>query len=250
MKKGIITTAFFFLCYAIGGGQALNKTFLNSTVYIFFKKTPTKYSVGTGFLVFRKVNHDKGHIFLITNKHVLPKEGKTQSITVRVNTQSGDKLIVCEIEILIVGKDGKYLSSVLLHPKEKFDVAAIHITEEVIKHNIIGAWIPYSLFATKEILLKENITVGDEIFLLGYPGAIYDPRNISPVLRQGIISTMPSEGYTFNRILRQKLNLPGQIDGFLIDANVFPGSSGSLVIFKQQPVTIGSGGGALISKKN
>lgn len=248
MKKGIITTAFFFLCYAIGGGQALNKTFLNSTVYISFK-TPTKYSVGTGFLVLRKVDHDKGHIFLITNKHVLPKEGKTQSITVRVNTQSGDKLTVREIEILIVGKDGKYLSSVLLHPKEKFDVAAIHITEEVIKHNIIGAWIPYSLFATKEILLKENITVGDEIFLLGYPGAIYDPRNISPVLRQGIISTMPSEGYTFNRILRQKFNLPGQIDGFLIDANVFPGSSGSLVIFKQQPVTIGSGGGALVSRK-
>lgn len=226
----------------------MNKEFLNSTVYIFFKKTPTEYSGGTGFLVVREVNRDMGHIFLITNKHVLPKEDKAQSITVRVNTQSGDKFAVREIEIPIVGKDGKYLSSVLLHPKEKFDVTAVHITEEVIKHNIKGAWIPYSLFVTKEILLRENITVGDEIFLLGYPGAIYDQRNISPVLRQGIISTMPSEGYAFNKTLRQEFNLPNQIDGFLIDANVFPGSSGSLVIFKQQPVTIGPRGGALFSR--
>ena len=71
-------------------------------------------------------------------------------------------------------------------------------------------------------------------------------------MRQGIISTIPSEGYAFDKILIQKLNLPNQIDGFLIDANVFPGSSGSLVILKPQLATIGPHGGVLFSseKKN
>jgi len=41
--------------------------------------------------------------------------------------------------------------------------------------------------------------------------------------------------------------LPDRIDGFLVDANVFPGSSGSVVILKQQPSTIGPDGGTVVS---
>lgn len=41
--------------------------------------------------------------------------------------------------------------------------------------------------------------------------------------------------------------LPDKIDGFLIDANVFPGSSGSIVILKPQAITIGPGGGSVVS---
>lgn len=41
--------------------------------------------------------------------------------------------------------------------------------------------------------------------------------------------------------------MPNHIDGFLIDANVFPGSSGSLVILKPQPTTIGPQGQTVVS---
>ena len=102
-------------------------------------------------------------------------------------------------------------------------------------------------FSTPERLKNEGITVGDEIFLLGYPDAIFDARNASPILRTGVIATVPIEGYAFNDTLRAKYNLPDRIDGFLIDANVFPGSSGSVVILKQQPTTIGPGGGTVVS---
>lgn len=107
---------------------------------------------------------------------------------------------------------------------------------------------PESLYGTKDKLEAENISVGDEIFLLGYPDRIYDPRNVFPILRQGIIATVPTEGYAFNNRLRIQYGLPSQIDGFLIDANVFPSSSGILVILKPQPATVGSRGQTVISK--
>jgi hypothetical protein len=83
--------------------------------------------------------------------------------------------------------------------------------------------------------------------LLQYPSAIFDARNVSPILRTGVIATVPSEGYAFNDALRKKFNLPDRIDGFLIDANVFPGSSGSVVILKQQSTTIGPKGDTIVS---
>lgn len=247
MKRIVILVIVLLLFYGLAGGQAMNQAFLNSTVLVSFNIDDKNSSAGTGFFVYREIQPGKGHIFLVTNKHVLPKEGNEKSVNIRVNTRSGDKFQVQQIIIPIVGKDGKYLPTVILHPQQVFDVAVVHITKEVLKHGIEGTWIPYSLFVTKEILKAENITVGDEIFLLGYPNAIYDPRNVSPILREGTISTVPTEGYFFNENLRKKFDLPEQIDGFLIDANVFPGSSGSLVILKQQPTTIGPQGETVVS---
>jgi hypothetical protein len=248
MKRIVILVIVLLLFYGVAGGQAMNQAFLNSTVLVSFNIDDKSSSVGTGFFVYREIQSGKGHIFLVTNKHVLPKEGNEKSVNIRVNTRGGDKFQVQQIIIPIVGKDGKYLPTVILHPQQDFDVAVVHITEEVLKHGIEGTWIPYSLFVTKEKLKAENITVGDEIFLLGYPNAIYDPRNVSPILREGTISTIPTEEYFFNENIRKKFNLPEKIDGFLIDANVFPGSSGSLVILKQQPTTIGPQGETVVSR--
>lgn len=248
MKSIIILVIILLLFYGVAGGQAVNQAFLNSTVLVSFNIDDKGSSAGTGFFVVREIQHDEGHIFLVTNKHVLPKEGNEKSVNIRVNTRKEDKFQVQQIIIPIVGKDGKYLPTVILHPQQSFDIAVVHITEEVLKYGIEGTWIPYSLFVTKEKLKAENITAGDEIFLLGYPNAMYDPRNVSPILREGTISTVPTEGYYFNENLRKKFNLPEQIDGFLIDANVFPGSSGSLVILKQQPTTIGPQGQTVVSR--
>lgn len=198
---------------------------------------------GTGFLIFHKLSGDRGHVFLTTNKHMIPPEGKEEAISVRVNIKEGKASPKVKfIEIPVVGEDNKYLPHVKVHRNQDTDVAVINITKFVNQHKIKGTWLPESLFGTKAKLKAENITVGDEIFVLGYPSAIFDPRNVFPILRQGIIATVPVEGYAFNKELQLKYKTPRKIDGFLIDANIFPGSSGSLVILKQQAVTIGSGG--------
>ena len=238
----IIISIFSILIFNMSNAQTLNKAFLDSTVLISYKVDSEKTSSCTGFFVFREINNNQGHIFLITNKHALPPKGEEKSINIRVNTKVEQENKVNQIDIDIVGKDGKYLPCVGFHPNDNFDIAVINITESVIKHNIKGSWLPYSLFATKDILKKENISIGDEVFFLGYPDSIYDPRNIFPILRIGIISTIPTEGYSFNERLRKLHGLPETIDGFLIDAHVFPGSSGSLVILKPQIATVTSQG--------
>ena len=225
----------------------MNEAFLRSTVLVTFETGPNRMSVGSGFFVFRPIGGDKGHVLLVTNKHVLPAEGSPKSIRIRVTVKSTDKLEVRFVEIPVVGVNGKYLPNVKVHPSSGFDIAVVDVTEPIVKQQIQGTWLPMELFATPERLRNENITVGDEIFLLGYPDAIYDPRNVSPVLRTGVIATAPAEGYAFNDSLRQRYGLPNRIDGFLIDANVFPGSSGSVVILKQQPTTIGPQGQTVVS---
>jgi len=226
---------------------AMNEAFLNSTVLVSFSVEPGKTSAGTGFMMIKEIEPGKGHIFLVTNAHAIPPEGSTRNISIRVMTKSGETVAVKFLDIPVLGADGKYLHNVRPHPKKGFDVVAMNITESVIKENIQAAWIPYDLLATKDKLKAERITVGDEIFLLGYPDAIFDPRNVHPILREGVIASVPTEDYAFNDVLRKKYSLPDRIDGFLIDANVFPGSSGSLVILKQQPTTIGPRGETVVS---
>ncbi len=244
----ILVSALMFFCMStFVGAQALNEAFLRSAVLISFEPTPNTRSSGTGFFLFRPLTGDKGHVLLITNKHVLPPVGAEKSIQIRVTTGSGDKTTVRLIDVPVVGKDGKYLPTVRLHPSPGFDVAALNVTETVVNQNIQGSWLPMDLLSTPDRLKNEGITVGDEIFLLGYPNAIFDPRNVSPFLRTGVIATVPLEGYAFNDALKQQFGLPDRIDGFLIDANVFPGSSGSVVILKQQPMTIGSNGATVVS---
>ncbi len=225
----------------------MNESFLNSTVLIFYKVDSQKESYGSGFLVFREIKETRGHVYLVTNRHVIPPEGDKKSISLRVSTRKVDTTKIDTIEVPIVGDNGKYLSNTRLHQNSDYDIAVVNITEEVVKNGINAVWIPISLFVTKENLRAEGITIGDEVYLLGYPNAIYDPRNVSPVLRSGIIASEPTQGYAFNDRLRKSYDLPAQIDGFLIDANVFPGSSGSLVILKQQPTTLGPRGETVVS---
>ncbi len=228
-------------------GQALNEAFLRSSVLVTFELAPGKESFGTGFFLFRPIGGDQGHVFLVTNRHVLPPLGAERSVKIRVAVGVGAAATVQLVDVPVVGKDGKYLPSVRLHANPGFDVAAINVTEPIVKRGIQGTWLPLDLLSTPQRLKDENITVGDEIFLLGYPNAIFDQRNVSPILRTGVIATVPIEGYAFNQTLRKQFVLPERIDGFLVDANVFPGSSGSVVILKQQSTTIGPGGETVVS---
>jgi hypothetical protein len=225
----------------------LDEAFLRSTVLVTFEAGPSETKCGTGFFVFRPTDGDQGHVLLVTNKHVLPPEGVAQSIRIRVTVGTGEESSVRFVEIPVIGDSGTYLPNVRLHPNVGFDVAAVNVTDAVVNEGIQGAWLPLDIFSTPDRLKNENITVGDEVFLLGYPDAIFDARNPSPILRTGVIATVPLEGYAFNDTLRARFGFPDRIDGFLIDANVFPGSSGSVVVLKPQPTTIGPRGKTVVS---
>lgn len=131
------------------GGQALNEAFLRSAVLVTFEVAPGKGSVGTGFFLFRPVNGDQGHVLLVTNKHVLPPPGASRNIQIRVTVGTGANASVRSIEIPLVGKDGKYLDSVRLHPNPGFDVAAVNVTDSIVKQGIQATWLPLDLLSKK-----------------------------------------------------------------------------------------------------
>ncbi len=73
--------------------------------------------------------------------------------------------------------------------------------------------------------LEESDAV-EEVVFIGYPNSIYDEVNLVPVVRRGITATPPQLDY-------------GGKPRVLIDAAVFPGSSGSPV-FVWNPVGLAS----------
>ncbi len=80
---------------------------------------------------------------------------------------------------------------------------------EIFATNIPSSFIPGSEQAA-------DLDAVEDVMFVGYPNGIYDVKNLMPIVRRGITAT------------------PFQIDyegkpKFLIDASVFPGSSGSLV---------------------
>lgn len=242
----ILAIVFTIACTILppdANSQALDEAFLKSTVLVTYSSGPSTQSTGSGFLLFRPVSGDQGQVYLITNKHVLPPPTGPDNISIRVNTKSA--ATVQNLSIMI-SNDKRYLPAVRFHPLG-YDVAAVNITEQVIRQGIDGEWLPYDLLVTDNRLKDEHISAGDDIFLLGYPDGIFDQRNVFPILRRGVLATVPDQGYAFNDRLRTQFGLPERIDGFLIDAGVFPGSSGSVVILSPQPSTIGPQGQTIVS---
>jgi Trypsin-like peptidase domain len=240
----------------VGWCQDFDDLFLNSTVLVKYQIDAAHESLGTGFLIFSPVasapNQSSYKVYLVTNKHVLPHEHGATNITIRLAVRvEGRDPEVKEVTIPILGQDGKYLKKVGLHPDTAVDVAVVHVTQDLIKEHAdileMAAKkhkaVTTDLLIAKRDLQEAAVGIGTQIYLLGYLAGIYDPRNASPILRIGIIATDPQEDSAFNPELRQRYRLPTKIPGFLIDANVFPGSSGSMVVRRTNIVPGFSPGG-------
>lgn len=194
---------------------------------------------GTGFLLFRNIGIAKGSVYLITNRHVLPPEGAPKDIQLRVVIRQEDGTPkVDQISVPIVGANGKYLPTVRVHKDPATDVAAVNIGptafgskfKVLIDAVLTGRYLNASMLMSTSQFQEAGVGLGSQVYILGYPAAIFDPRNVMPVLRMGLIATDPADGFNFNEELRRTMNFPEHMNGFLIDANVYPGSSGSLVM--------------------
>jgi S1-C subfamily serine protease len=225
-------------------GLTRREVFSNSAVHL---SITCGNSTGSGFLLFRPAdpsNSNSGNVFLVTNKHVLPAEGRQCDVMMRVSIRDKDTVTAKTVTVPVVSDNGKYRNSVRVHNNS--DIAAINVTRVVAESGMPLEFVPTGLLGTKERLKKGNVAlVGDEIYVLGYPAGLYDKRNAFPIWRVGIISTSPLLGYTFPDAIQKLFKLPSFIDGFLIDAHIFPGSSGSAVVVKPQPISFDSPSGVI-----
>ena len=161
-------------------------------------------------------------LWLVTNRHVLIQHGQIATSIIfhhRKITANGFEWV----PIPLSGDDLK--SRCRFHQDQSVDVATVSIQDVMTKaiYPTPAGERPMVYSAVREQdfpgTSKINVEVGDDVLVVGYPRGFYDDFCKFPIVKSGIIAShwgMPFGGKPY----------------FLIDAKLFPGSSGSLVISK------------------
>jgi hypothetical protein len=190
---------------------------------------------GTGFLVIRKINERQAKVFLVTNKHVIHADPQRRKeahfLTLYLNIRGEDGRISGAPFRTPLVEDGQPLWRE--HPNPDVDVFAVDVTDLVNRNpRIENKGVDYSLFGFPDVLKREDVTEGDEVFIIGYPlGLFYSGINF-PLVRQGIIASRIGERIYIRMHFRWGESKRMEIPGFLVDAAIVPGSSGSPVVLK------------------
>lgn len=165
--------------------------------------------IGTGFLLSRPVSGDKYKLYLVSNKHILI--GTPKILVSFICKENGEPQHQRVHKVEIQGVD----QAVKGHPDPEVDIAAIECTGMLVDmiDRIYYKHIPYDLLADFD---EPELSIAENVYFVGYPAGRFDTSNNLPLMRIGMIASHP------------KFDFNGKPQ-FVIDAQVFPGSSGSPV---------------------
>ena len=214
-----------------GEKTSILEKIIQTTAVIECSVSNGKKAVGTGFffsVLFNKDGNKQGiYPYLVTNKHVIinAKDGLFK-VKISDGTAKGR-----------VNSINFKPSDWIFHPDESVDVAIM---------NIAGALNHYSKEKTPVIFnsisaeiiptpsqIESQLDAIEDIIFIGYPSGIYDEDQLIPIARKGITATPISKNFR---------NKPQ----FLIDASVFPGSSGSPVFIINKGMYAAKEGGVML----
>jgi hypothetical protein len=148
------------------------------------------------------------HTYLVTAAHSIRSvQEKAGSLYVRFNTNDGGSAVV-ETTTDWVFPDDEAVDLALLpyEPSETYEVGPL----------------PLEGFATDELIAHHNFGIGDEIYAMGLFYFRHGKKRNHPVLRTGIVASMPDEP-----IEDERTGLP--YDAYLIEMRSFGGLSGTPV---------------------
>jgi len=202
---------------------------LFTTVRIETSYPDNQMSSGTGFLISYDREDDLKEIFLITNKHVIDGGINWKLLfNVTDDSSSRGKPIIGEH----TGADiGNARECWIKHPQ--YDIALLYFNQiyKILERNKRPPFI--RTIGYKSIPSQDEINTKidaiEDVLVIGYPNALYDQKSLIPIVRQGITATPFSVDF---------YNEPK----FLIDASIFPGSSGSPVLICDRNLLYKKGG--------
>ena len=214
---------------------------LNCISTIVLTNTQHHISQGTGFYYNRLAPKDGDgpqwrtieDMWLVTNRHVLIPKVRDREISpskVTFNLRKFNESGLLDWDPIVLSLD-EIGTLAKFHQDDSIDIAMINISELIHSRLKSGGKyvVPYVLSADN-FAGKNNIEVetSSDILVVGYPRGFYDSVNLFPIVKTGIIASRWGVGFE------------GQ-PYFLIDAKLFPGSSGSVVISKPIDTVIKNG---------
>jgi len=167
---------------------------------------------GTGFLMTTPLKNSPGNslVLLISNKHVFEASA---SISINYHTRNPEgnhilgKFITHDIE--------DFSEEYYIHPNNDIDLACINLSVvfDSMHPQIYGRPINTEILSN---FTESFLNIGQRVYYVGYPEGRFDITNNLPITRTGSIASHPSVDFNGK-------------PQFLIDSNVFKGTSGSPV---------------------
>lgn len=179
---------------------------------------PAGQGSGTGF-IYNQQGKDVGLPLLVTNKHVVKDATRARVRFTRLNA-SGDGPDLNSTPVEVVYQGVQWTG----HPDPDIDIAILPLAQtfavlQMQNHQIFFKSVGPELCPSKSVL--EDFDAVEPVTFIGYPSGLYDSAHNTPIVRQGSTATPIELDYEGKPV-------------FLVDASVFPGSSGSPVFIAQE----------------
>lgn len=185
---------------------------LYSTVRISAEQNDGSILNGTGF--FYKLKEYPEAPVLVCNQHLM---NNAQNGTISFHVADENNNITNTEHMLTIENIHNICS---FHYDGLNDICIINIFNIFSYFNDNNIKLYYNCISSEMIPSEDdinNLHIGNDIFLVGYPDDLYDQYNKLPILRKGALATQYSLSYNGTNT-------------FLIDAAIYSGSSGSPVI--------------------
>ncbi|WP_232226129.1 S1 family peptidase, partial [Salinisphaera hydrothermalis] len=154
---------------------------------------------------------DSSYLFLVSNRHVfVDPDHQISLVFTKREENSGEPVLGSLTRISPFEFAGGYVA----HPDPDVDLACVNISSFGTPD--LGLYFRHYTYEKFFEHLPQNLSIGQEAFFIGYPENRFDVTHNLPLMRKGVIASAPN------------VNFNGK-EEFLLDAQVFQGSSGSPV---------------------
>jgi trypsin-like peptidase len=178
----------------------------------------TSQSIGTGFIYAAPLPErpDYTAFLLISNRHVFGVPERRLRLNFHKRHSTENLPLLGEIAVFEAEGFSRFYTQ---HPDPAIDLACLNVSGIAEP----GAGVFYKHLTEEVLTSPTDLMAGHEVWFLGYPNNRFDVTNNLPLLRRGYIASVPSVDFN---------GRPQMV----IDAGVFPGSSGSPVFVSSQGV--------------